>query len=87
LQIEELPEVKKQVTALINISEEKLNIINKFSSLTRLKRTYCLRFAYNTNKCIKDNGSKLKGPLQVEELERSMQTILRIAQKEEFADV
>jgi len=42
--IDELPEVKKQAIALKATSEDKLNIIGRFSSLKRLKRTvaYCL---------------------------------------------
>ncbi|XP_011883579.1 PREDICTED: uncharacterized protein LOC105570748 [Vollenhovia emeryi] len=88
LRPEELPEVKRTTIVLSVSTEEKLNIIDKFSSLNRLKRVfaYCLRFSHNARKGRKDREARIQGPLRVEELQYSMQVILRLTQGEAFAE-
>ncbi|XP_025996261.2 uncharacterized protein LOC113005226 [Solenopsis invicta] len=87
-QIEELPEVRKRIVALSATAEEKLNIIDRSSSLRRLRHTvaYCLRFIYNARQNAKGPKGKREGSLQVEELKHSMRVLIAIAQKEECAD-
>lgn len=64
-----------------------LSIIQRFSSLTRLKRVivYCIRFF--TNAKIKQNqsSSRQAGPLTVGELENSLSIIIKHLQGHEFA--
>jgi len=88
LHIDELPEVKKRAVALKATSEDKLNIIGRFSSLKRLKRTvaYCLRFIHNAKQGAKGHKNNFKGPLQVEELSRSTRVLLAMTQREKYAD-
>ncbi|XP_011858336.1 PREDICTED: uncharacterized protein LOC105555899 [Vollenhovia emeryi] len=88
LRPEELPEVKRTTIVLSVSTEEKLNIIDKFSSLNRLKRVfaYCLRFSHNARKGRKDREARIQGPLRVEELQYSMEVILRLTQGEAFAE-
>jgi len=85
---EKLPEVRKRAIALVATSVEGANIINKFSSLTRLKRTiaYCLRFIHNSKQRVRKDSNIITGPLQVEEIEQSMSILLSIAQREEYAE-
>jgi len=77
LNIEELPEAKKQVVTLHAVQNKEPSFINKFSSLGRLKRTivYCLRFIHNSKVNSTRKVSKLNGPLQSNELERSKHVI------------
>ncbi|XP_011858761.1 PREDICTED: uncharacterized protein LOC105556289 [Vollenhovia emeryi] len=60
----ELPEVKRQTIALSAALEEDLNLINKFSSLSRLKRVtaYCYRFAHNAKRGGKNHQGEIQGP-------------------------
>jgi len=86
--IKKIPEVKKQAIALVMTPAGDVTIINKFSSLVRLRRTvaYCLRFVQNSRQGAMDSDSKITGPLQAEELERSMRILLAIAQREKFSE-
>lgn len=88
LNIEELPEAKKQVVTLHAMQNKEPSFINKFSLLGRLKRTivYCLRFIHNSKVNSTRKVSKLNGPLQSNELERSKRVILAIAQNEKFSE-
>lgn len=88
LPMEGLPETKKQVVCLTVTQEDDLRFINKFSSISKLKRivAYCLRFAHNAKQRSAKNETRIGGPLQVEELKRSMQVILVSAQKQEFPE-
>lgn len=88
LPMERLPETKKQVVCLATTQEDDLKFINSFSSLSKLKRivAYCLRFAHNAKQKPTKNGSKVSGPLRVEEFKRSMQVILMLVQKQEFQE-
>ncbi|XP_018400802.1 PREDICTED: uncharacterized protein LOC108778188 [Cyphomyrmex costatus] len=86
LRPEETPEIKRQVIVSFVAPEERIDIISRFSSLSRLRRTvaYCFRFAYNSKHKTQQGELKFTGPLQVQELERSMQALLLMAQGDEF---
>lgn len=88
LNIEELSEAKKQVVTLHAVQNEEPSFINKFSSLSHLKRTiaYCLRFIHNSKANSTRKVSKFNGPLQSNELEHSKRVLLAIAQSEEFSE-
>nr|XP_012233626.1 PREDICTED: uncharacterized protein LOC105678692 [Linepithema humile] len=85
---EELPEIRKRTIALMATSTEGASIINKFSSLAKLRRViaYCLRFICNSRKKVKNRDDYNIGPLLVEELEYSMLALLGIAQREEYPE-
>ncbi|XP_018315455.1 uncharacterized protein, partial [Mycetomoellerius zeteki] len=80
--IPEIPELKKQVVAYHGVPLD-TNLFARFSSLFQLKRTvaYCLRF--KANACAK--AKRRTGPLSVEELNRAMVSLTRVAQLNEFA--
>jgi len=78
----EVPELKTQAIVSHSISLD-TSLFTRFSSLSRLKRiaAYCLRFRTNTyskEKCT-------SGPLSVEELDRALSSLIRVAQSNEFA--
>jgi len=88
LTMEELPEIKRRITSLAATVEERLNVISRFSSLTKLKRiiAYCFRFFYNAKHKAKQDKLPNTGPLQLQELERSMRALLALAQEDEFSE-
>lgn len=79
------PEVRAHQQA--NIAVNKLNLtdfINRFSSASRLQRTfaYVLRFLHNARR----KQPKLGGPISVEELEISQATLIKIVQRQHFSE-
>ncbi|XP_011697588.1 PREDICTED: uncharacterized protein LOC105455747 [Wasmannia auropunctata] len=79
-----IPE-RRNVKAVVLTSTNRVNpsIIQKFSSLTRLKRViaYCFRFKSNSLK----PANRVSGPLTVLELEQAMTTVIKISQTNEFS--
>ncbi|KAJ8973953.1 hypothetical protein NQ317_008006 [Molorchus minor] len=78
---QELPEIKPTQTFVAQ--EDNLFPTFHFSSLTRLKRVmaYCLRFIRNLRQ---HKDQRQYGVLTHEELQLSMQVLLRLAQQESF---
>lgn len=79
---------KKSSTCFTIFVEEKLKIFEKYSPLNRLKRVvaYCKSFILNSKprKGEMKNVLRTRGPLAVQELEVSMQIIIRLAQRDIF---
>lgn len=76
------------VAAATDDENEGANVIDKFSSFTKLVRTisWCLRFAHNALKCrlIKGNLDKIKGTLTNEELRRALNALVKSVQSQSF---
>ncbi|XP_030750174.1 uncharacterized protein LOC115877962 [Sitophilus oryzae] len=77
----ELPEQK----IIVNLTIEHFDIISRFSKFSKLKRVfaYCLRFLWNVQ-CKKKNLIKRSGTLSIEELDHSVNELVKIVQKESF---
>jgi len=81
-EVTEIPDAKRPTTTfLVNIGE--LAIFDRYSSLSRLKRVvaYILRFKYNAL----NSKSRKCGSLDVDELENSMNVLLKCMQEREFS--
>uniref|UniRef100_A0A8D9ARL7 Integrase catalytic domain-containing protein n=1 Tax=Cacopsylla melanoneura TaxID=428564 RepID=A0A8D9ARL7_9HEMI len=90
--VDEVPELKRAVntlavtaTASTAPSNELVETIQKFSKLTRLQRVFAfvLRFAHN----IRHPNAKLHGPLQVGELNSSLDFLIKLEQTFHFKKV
>ncbi|KAJ8927556.1 hypothetical protein NQ314_019961 [Rhamnusium bicolor] len=79
-----LPELKGQVFATI-LTENNSFPFNKFSSLTKSKRTvaYCLRFIAN---CRTVNENREVGQLTVTEIDKAIKCLVKLCQKESYND-
>lgn len=77
-----IPEQKTVVNVAVF---ENLDICSKYSTLNKLKRIfgYCLRFLWNL-KCKTTQSSKRFGILTTEELNNSLNELVKLAQKEAF---
>lgn len=84
---EQMPDQRKVSTAVCSAvttgNEEGKDLFSRFSSLNRLRRVvaYCLRFKHNAKK----PEEKIIGPLNVDELQHSLETIIKLAQQQSFA--
>jgi len=80
----EIPEARVQSFALLHVKKS-LNLFDRYSSLIKLKRVvaWCMRFKTN---CMlsKTKSSKTHGPLACEELQRSMNILIKLHQIEAF---
>ncbi|XP_011687442.1 PREDICTED: uncharacterized protein LOC105449756 [Wasmannia auropunctata] len=84
--VKDIPE--KRITSLITQDaalKSDVNIIQRFSSFTRLKRViaYCFRFKNNALSA-KQEVKRKKGPLTVQETSEALTSILRMCQESEF---
>ncbi|KAI5726130.1 hypothetical protein M8J77_024237 [Diaphorina citri] len=81
-----LPEVKSNV--MLTTEKDKnlfLDVIEKYSSLVRLQRvvSFVLRFIHNLRS---DISHRKGGPLNIDELNTSMNVCVRVVQEEHFSD-
>lgn len=79
---EETLELKKNVVTLVTASVD-FNLINRFSSFTRLIRVtaYILRFSHNASS---KNSSKLSGYLTTSEINQATNCLIKMIQREAF---
>lgn len=79
----DIPEQRK--LALVSINHNDFNMFDKFSSLVKLQQVlaYCLRFKNNTT----HRNNKLLGILTVDELNESLDLLIKLAQLEEFSSL
>lgn len=84
--IEDIPaavlEKKNKIVSLVTTQEENLDILDKFSSFTKLKRmmAYCLRFIQHTHSKTKPVSNELS----VEELRKSEVVLIKLSQRRSF---
>ncbi|XP_071056865.1 uncharacterized protein, partial [Onthophagus taurus] len=83
--IDNLPELKVQSHTVLVGNVEEFLIFQRFSNLRPLLRviSYVKRFIYN---CQKNADDRMKNNISIEELNATMNTLLRIAQGEMFSD-
>lgn len=76
-------ELRNKGMTLVAISNESFDLINKFSTLTKLTRVtaYCLRFSSNSGNA-RDN--RKTGPITVKELNDALQVLIKISQRGSF---
>ncbi|XP_018370056.1 PREDICTED: uncharacterized protein LOC108765710 [Trachymyrmex cornetzi] len=81
----EIPEARIQSFTICH-QDDAYDIINRYSSLTRLKRVVATYIRFKTN-CTqsKSNSQRLCGPLTTDELQQAMTIIIKCHQKEAFA--
>lgn len=81
---DKLPEIKKSVVSLTSISKPNRDIFSKYSSLSKLQHVvaYCVRFKRITLDKVKFK-SELLTP---EELEFSLNLLIKLVQNDEFAN-
>ncbi|XP_024872049.1 uncharacterized protein LOC112454731 [Temnothorax curvispinosus] len=85
--IKEIPEElqeKSRRTVLVTVQEDEENLLERFSSLSKLRRivAYCYRFVEN---CRKQASQRRFGPLKVEELTAANTALVKMAQRQAFA--
>ena len=84
ISLNDLPEIRKQSQTLIQTNVELFPFCH-FSSLTRIKRViaHCLRFLHN---CKVAKDSRQIGNLTLEEVNYSMDILVKLAQRESFPE-
>ncbi|XP_041976170.1 uncharacterized protein LOC121730976 [Aricia agestis] len=85
----DLPETKPDTINLHSIQITSLIDFERFSSFIRLQRScaYLLRFINNARVNTRGSiGSRLTGPLSVDELQRSLDALTRLVQQECFSE-
>ncbi|XP_071646576.1 uncharacterized protein [Temnothorax longispinosus] len=85
--IKEIPEElqeKSRGTVLVTVQEDEYNLLERFSSLSKLRRivAYCYRFVEN---CRKQASQRRIGSLKVEELTAANTALVKMAQRQAFA--
>ena len=77
-----IPEVRS--TQVIHIATRKIDLLTKYSSIGRLKRViaYILRFKYNAF----NRKTRITGPITIAELNRALNTIIILTQRETFSN-
>ena len=84
IQIQEIPEMKAPSSSQLsfNLTISQWNLLEKYSSLTTLKRVvaYCLRFIHNAK-----GKQRLQGALTVTELDLAINRVLQITQARDFS--
>ena len=85
LSLNQLPEVRKQTQSLPIQVNESLYPFSRFSSLTRIKRStaFCLRFIHN---CRTSKDKRKIGVLSLDELNQSMNLLVKLSQGESFPE-
>lgn len=83
LNSKEIPEMKQIRQSLLSFTRFDFPF-ERFSSLTRLKRSmaYCLRFVHNIR--TSNSPSKLSGIISLQEIRRAEQVLIKIVQNQEF---
>ncbi|XP_018368805.1 PREDICTED: uncharacterized protein LOC108764898 [Trachymyrmex cornetzi] len=76
-------EERSRERVLVTIHEEGCNLLDKFSSLSKLRRVvaYCYRFVENAGK----STQRSSGPLKVEELRRANIALIKIVQRQAYS--
>lgn len=78
----EIPEMREKTVLSTAVATMPILTFENFSSFTKIKRimAYMLRFIFNCS-----NKEKFKGPLTVNELQRTLVRITKFIQQEHFA--